>query len=76
MRNENSGKEEMVPESEIRLVRDEIRERMDGESLDVLDSSIKFFIYRGLKGGSQRLGTIIDDFTDVSWFGKAGEGMV
>ena len=30
----------------------------------------------GFKGGSQCLGTIIDDFTDLSWFGKAGEGMV
>ena len=50
MRNENSGTSEMVWESEIRLVRDEIqiRESMDGETLDMLASSIKFFIYRGL----------------------------
>ena len=48
MRNDNSRTSKMVWESEIRLVRDEIRERMDGETLDMLDSSIKFFIYRGL----------------------------
>ena len=48
MRNENSGTSEMVWENEIRLVRDEIRERMDGEALDMLASSIEFFIHRGL----------------------------
>ena len=48
MRNENSGTSEMVWESEIRLVRDGIRERIDGETLDLLASSIKLFIYREL----------------------------
>ena len=50
MRNENSGTSEMVWESGIRLAKDEIWERMDGETLDMLHSSIKLFIYRGLKG--------------------------
>ena len=48
MRNENSGTLEKVWESEIRLVRDKIRERMDGETLDMLASSIECFIHRGL----------------------------
>ena len=51
MRNENAGTSKMVWESELRLVRDEIRGWMDGKTLDMLDmlaSSIKFFIYRGL----------------------------
>ena len=42
---EDSGTSEMVQENTIRFVRDEIRERADGR---FLDSSIKFFIYRGL----------------------------
>ena len=48
MRNGDSGTSKMFWESEIRVVRDEIRERMDGETLDMLASSITFFIYRGL----------------------------
>ena len=41
---ENPGTSEMVWEGKIGLVRDEVRERTDGETLD---GSIKFFIYRG-----------------------------
>ena len=52
----------MVWEDEIRLVRDEIRERTDGE---ILDRSIEFFIYRGFKCGCQCLGTIIDGFKPI-----------
>ena len=40
-----------------------------GRTGKTLDSSIKLFVYCG---GNQCPGTIIDKFTDLSWFGKAG----
>jgi hypothetical protein len=54
----------MAWEDRIRLVRDEIRERTNGETLD---SSIKFFIYRGLEGRQpmSTIGTIIDGFRPI-----------
>ena len=44
---------------------------MDGEPLGSL---IGFLFIVCFEGGSQSLGTIIDDFTDLWWSSKAGKG--